>query len=101
MTKKKCRQIYKNHPKSNNYKVCTAVAHCSPNILDAIVLENMNFSKNRIGPPALWSTETELDFCHESLIYASICVYFNYTLIHMSIGLIGGSLKSSAILSLF
>jgi hypothetical protein len=40
--KKFCRKNYKNHLRRNNYEVCTAVAHCFPNILDAIVLENIN-----------------------------------------------------------
>jgi hypothetical protein len=40
--KKNCRKNYKNHVGSNNYEVCTAVAHCFPNILDGIVLENIN-----------------------------------------------------------
>jgi hypothetical protein len=35
-----CRKNYKNHLRSNNYEVCTAVARCIPNILDAMVLEN-------------------------------------------------------------
>jgi hypothetical protein len=45
--KKNCRKNYKNHLRSNNYEVCTAVAHCFPNILDAIVLENINLSSDR------------------------------------------------------
>jgi hypothetical protein len=28
--------------RKNNYEVCTAVAHCFPNILDVIVLEIIN-----------------------------------------------------------
>jgi hypothetical protein len=39
--KKNCRKNDKNYLRSNNYEVCTAVAHCFPNILDAIVLENI------------------------------------------------------------
>jgi hypothetical protein len=57
--KKKFRKKYKNHLRSNNYKVCTAV----PNILDAIVLENINLSGYQIGQTALGSNETELYFC--------------------------------------
>jgi hypothetical protein len=30
--------------KSNNYEECTAVACCSPNILDVMVLENIKMS---------------------------------------------------------
>jgi hypothetical protein len=37
---------YKNHLRSNNYEVCTAVAHCFLNILDDIGLENINLSAN-------------------------------------------------------
>jgi hypothetical protein len=33
--KKNCRKKYKNHLRSNNYEVCTAVARCFPNILHA------------------------------------------------------------------
>jgi hypothetical protein len=40
---------YKNYFRSNNYDVCTAVAHCFPDILDAIVLENINLSEDKIG----------------------------------------------------
>jgi hypothetical protein len=39
--KKLQKKTIKNHLKSNNYEVCIAVAHCFPNILDAIVLENI------------------------------------------------------------
>jgi hypothetical protein len=45
--KKICRKNYKNHLRSNNYEVCTAVAHCFPNSLDVMVLENMNLSSDR------------------------------------------------------
>jgi hypothetical protein len=38
---KDCGKNYKNHLKSNNYEVCTAVACCFPNILDVMVLENI------------------------------------------------------------
>jgi hypothetical protein len=38
-----CRK-YKNHVRSHNYEVCTAVARCFPNILDAMVLENIKMS---------------------------------------------------------
>jgi hypothetical protein len=38
--KKNCRKNYKNHLKSNNYEVCTAVARCFPNNLDVMVFEN-------------------------------------------------------------
>jgi hypothetical protein len=34
--KKICGKNYKNHFRSNDYEVCTAVAHCFPTILDAI-----------------------------------------------------------------
>jgi hypothetical protein len=39
---------YKNHFRSNNYEVCTAVALCFPNILYVMVLENINLSSDRI-----------------------------------------------------
>jgi hypothetical protein len=38
---KECGKKYKNHLKTNNYEVCTAVARCFPNILDVMVLENI------------------------------------------------------------
>jgi hypothetical protein len=79
--KKNCRKKYENHHRSNNYKVCTDVARCFPNILDAMVLENINLSEDKIGRPPLWSNETELDFCHQLLMYAVSSVYFNHTLI--------------------
>jgi hypothetical protein len=41
------RKNYKNHLRSNNYVVCTAVALCFPNILDIMVLENINLSSDR------------------------------------------------------
>jgi hypothetical protein len=46
-----------------------------------MVLENVNLSSDKIGRPPMWSNETELDFCHQSLIYAVSSVYFNHTLI--------------------
>jgi hypothetical protein len=62
--------------------VCTAVqARCFPNILDVIVRENVNLCEDEIGRPQVWANETELDFCHQSLIYAVSSVYFNFTLI--------------------
>jgi hypothetical protein len=36
-----CGKNYENHFRSNIYEVCTAVAHCFPNILDVMVLENI------------------------------------------------------------
>jgi hypothetical protein len=51
--KKKERKIaeknYKNHLRSNNYEICTDVAHCFPNILDAIVFKNINLFDDKIG----------------------------------------------------
>jgi hypothetical protein len=79
--KKIWRKNYKNHLRSKNYEVCTAVAHCFPSILDTIVLENINLSEDKIGRPALWTTESELDLWHQSLIYGVSSVYFNHTLI--------------------
>jgi hypothetical protein len=67
------RKKYKNHLRSNDYEVCTAAAHCVPNILDAIILENIK-SEDKIGRPALWCNERELE-------YADSSVSFNHTLI--------------------
>jgi hypothetical protein len=52
-----CSKNYKNHLRSScsNYEVCSAVAHCFPNILDITVLENINLSEDKIGRTALWS----------------------------------------------
>jgi hypothetical protein len=47
--KKICRKNYKNHPRSNNYEVCTAIARCFPNILEVMALENVNLSEDKIG----------------------------------------------------
>jgi hypothetical protein len=33
------------------YEIGTAVAHCFPNILDAIILENLKLSEDKIGRP--------------------------------------------------
>jgi hypothetical protein len=55
---------YKNHLRSNDYEVYRAVAHCFPNILDTMVLENINLSEDKIAQSAMWSNETELNFCH-------------------------------------
>jgi hypothetical protein len=57
--KKICRKNYKNHLRSNNYEVCTALAHCFPNILDAIVLKNINLFEDKIWRLSLWSNETD------------------------------------------
>jgi hypothetical protein len=53
LEKKITEKNYKNHLKSNDYDICTAVAHCFPDILDAIVLENINFSEDKIRQPPL------------------------------------------------
>jgi hypothetical protein len=50
-SKKNCRKNYKNHHRSKNYEICKAVAHCFPNILDAIVFENINLFEDKIGRP--------------------------------------------------
>jgi hypothetical protein len=42
-------------PVSNNYEVCTAVARCFPNIIDVMILENIK----------LWSSEKDLNLCHQ------------------------------------
>jgi hypothetical protein len=57
---------HKNYLRRNNCEECTAVAHCFPNILDVMVLENIYLSEDKIGQPPLWSNETQLDFCHQS-----------------------------------
>jgi hypothetical protein len=58
-----------------------AVAHCFPNIFDAIVLENINLSEDKIGRQGLWPDETKLDFSQQTLVYGVNRVYFNHTLI--------------------
>jgi hypothetical protein len=84
---KKLTKNYKNHFRSNNYEVCTRVARCFPNILDAMVLENINLSPDKTGRPPLWSNESDLDYCHQLATYAVSSVYFNYTLISYVHGL--------------
>jgi hypothetical protein len=80
-----CKKNYKNHLRCNKYEVCKAVALRFPNILNATVLENINLSADKIGRSALWSNETELEFCHQSLTYGVSSVYFYQ--FHMYIGL--------------
>jgi hypothetical protein len=65
-----------------------------PNILDVMVLENIdlsedniNVSSDKIGRSLLWSVDTDIDFCHQSVIYATSIVYFNRTLISRVHGL--------------
>jgi hypothetical protein len=72
---------YKNNHKSNNYEVCTAVSLCFPNILDVMILENINLSSDNNRATLLWSNDTDLDFCHLSVIYPVRGVHFNCTLI--------------------
>jgi hypothetical protein len=79
--KKICRKNYQNHLRSNNYEVCTAVALCFPNILGIMVLENVNLSEDKIWQLPVWSIDTDVDFCHQSVIYAVSSVYFNRMLI--------------------
>jgi hypothetical protein len=65
-----CRKNYKNNLRSTNHEVFTAVARCSPNILDVYkALENVKLSSDKIGRLSLWSNETEVNFCHQSIIY--------------------------------
>ena len=61
--------------------VCTAVARCFPNILDAMVLENLNLSSDKIGRPTFWSNEAGLDLYNQSRTCAVSCVYVNHILI--------------------
>jgi hypothetical protein len=64
------------------YEVCTAVAHCFPNILDVMVLENKKkLSEDEIGPQLLGSYKTGLDFCHQLPTFAVSSENFNHTLI--------------------
>jgi hypothetical protein len=79
--KKICIKNYENYLISNNYDVSTAVAHCFPNILDVMVLENVNLSEDKIWRPPLWRNEKDSNFCHQSPTYAVISVYFKHTLI--------------------
>ena len=79
--KKFCTKNYKNHLRSNNYEVCTAVALCFPNILDVMVLENINLSSDRNRATVTVSNGTDVDFCHQSVIYTDSSAYFNCTLI--------------------
>jgi hypothetical protein len=52
-----------------------------PNILDVMVLQNVNLSEDIIGRPLLWSNDTDMDFCHQSVIYDVSTAYFNRTLV--------------------
>jgi hypothetical protein len=78
---------YKNHLINNNYEVCTAVALCYPNILEDMVLQNVNLSEDKKRPLQLWSNDTDVGFCHQSVIYDVSSVYFNRTLISYVYGL--------------
>jgi hypothetical protein len=73
--KKNCRKNYKNHLRSNNYEVCTAVALCFPNILDLMVIENTHLSSDRNRVTLLWSNDADLDFCHR--LYTMSAVYIS------------------------
>jgi hypothetical protein len=79
--KKVCRKNYKNNLISNIYGVCTVLACWFPNILDLMVLENIKISLDKTRRPPWWSSETDLDFCHQSATYDVSSVYFNHTLI--------------------
>jgi hypothetical protein len=81
LEKKNVEKTTKNHLRSNDYEVDTAVARCFPNILDVIVLENINLSEDGIERPPYWSNDKDLLFYHQSSIYALNGVYFNCTLI--------------------
>jgi hypothetical protein len=73
----------KNHFRSNNYEVCTAEALCFP-IFFFLTLWSSKISiclQIEIGRLSLWSNNTDLDFCHQSIIYTVSSVYFNCTLI--------------------
>jgi hypothetical protein len=72
--KKNCRKKYKNHLRSNNHEVCKAVAHCFPNILDAIALRNIILSGDKIGRPALWSNISVIN-----RLYTVSAVYISTT----------------------
>jgi hypothetical protein len=52
---------YKNHLRSNNYEVCTAVARCFPNDLDVMVLGNVNLSSDKIGQPLLQQVRSSVN----------------------------------------
>jgi hypothetical protein len=82
-----CRKNYKNHLRSNNHEICTAVALSFQNIFDAIVLENINLSEDKKGRPPVWSNDTDVGFCHQSVIYPGSRVYFNRKLISYVHGL--------------
>jgi hypothetical protein len=85
--KKICRKNYQNHLRSNNYEVNTAVALFLPNNLGVMVLENVNLSSDKIRRPPVRSNDTDVDFCHQSVIYVVSSVYFNRTLISFVHGL--------------
>ena len=72
---------FNNHLRSNDYEVCTAVALCFPNILEVMVLENINLSSDRNRATVTVSNGTDVDFCHQSVIYTDNSAYFNCTLI--------------------
>jgi hypothetical protein len=44
---------YRNHLRTDKYEICTTVAHCFPNISDAIVFENINLFEDKIGRPPI------------------------------------------------
>jgi hypothetical protein len=46
-----------------------------------MVLKNVNLSEDKIGQLPVWSSDTDVDFCHQSVIYTASSVYFNRTLI--------------------
>jgi hypothetical protein len=64
-----------NNLRSNNHEVCTAVAHCFPNTFDAIVIENINLSEDKIGQSALWSNETVGFLSTVAYIRSQQCIF--------------------------
>jgi hypothetical protein len=79
--KKFAEKNYPNHLKSYNYELCRAVALCFPNILGVMALENINLSEDKTERLQVWSNDADVDFCHQSVIYAVSSVYFNRKLI--------------------
>jgi hypothetical protein len=68
--KKICRKNYKDHLRSNNYEVCSAVAHCVSNILDVMVLENINLSEDK-------TERLEGNYC-QIFTFLFYIFYFNF-----------------------
>jgi hypothetical protein len=75
ISKKLQKNIYMNYFRRNNYKIRTAVVHCFPKVLDAIVLENINLPEDKIWRSALWSKQSSISVISRLYILCQHCIF--------------------------